>query len=150
LATKDLLQELKKSDAHDQLERNRNRGSDAPAIERNVLFIAMEKLHTEDEIMAFYPQYVESLSKIGATMPYGNAEVAAESNVGYVVAYYGAETAKLWLSVIQKAKHPVFGREELVNIIRDPDGVAARQADVVGKQIAKRIAEDRMKNRQSG
>jgi len=70
--------------------------------DRNVAFIAIEELTEPKEIKRFYKEYIEWLSV--ATK---NPSDMANQNLGYILAYYGDDTNRIWRHTIPEIYHPV-------------------------------------------
>ncbi len=70
--------------------------------DREVVFIAIEKLKDEKQIKEFFQQYVESLTQ-------GDPYELAKRNIGYVLGYYDQKTVNRWEKALPEAKHPLFG-----------------------------------------
>ena len=66
--------------------------------DRNVVFTAIDKLKTDQEIIEFYNEYKETNQH-------------ADQNIGYILGYYEAKTVNRWFRLLDEIHHPVFGYE---------------------------------------
>lgn len=72
--------------------------------DRNVVFIAIEELNSNDEIKQFHSEYKQYM------VDEGFDHKVADSNIGYVLGYYDKTTRDSWMKLLD-ASHPVFGKE---------------------------------------
>lgn len=74
--------------------------------DRNVVFVAIERIKDKNQIRTFFKQYVDFLGK-----SVENPKEVAQSNIGYVLGYYSRKTADRWMEALPEAIHPIFGRD---------------------------------------
>jgi len=79
---------------------------------RNMVFTAIETLKTSKDIKLFFDEYVQFLKDNGSEPKIReDARRVAESNIGYILGYYGGDEHALWYGVLQTVSHPIFGHD---------------------------------------
>lgn len=103
--------------------------------DRNVVFTAVEKLETPEEIRRFRDEYINFLQKEGGSEDVRfNAKETANSNIGYILGYYGEKIIKRWFSALDDVSHPIFGR----NILSVSAEEAFQKGVQMGEQFRRR------------
>ena len=92
--------------------------------ERNLAFTAIEELTDPEEIQQFHEEYREYMTEEGYS------DKVADSNIGYILGYYGDDTQILWYGLLG-ITHPIFGGRNpqsstgtRINTINTEDGKA--------------------------
>jgi hypothetical protein len=87
--------------------------------DRHVAFTAIDQLKDAVDIQQFYQEYCEL-----------EGTEIANSNIGYILGYYGRDTMKRWFEALPDVSHPFFGRRL---------DVSAEEAFEAGKEFAKTL-----------